>query len=62
MDRSEIKPFIAKRVAKELGGWCYYLLTEDIEFTVDHVIKGYKVGFAKNYIKSKSFYKVLHRL
>ena len=36
-----------KRVAKELGGWCYYLLTEDIEFTVDHVIHDYKIGFAK---------------
>ncbi|MBQ3425913.1 MAG: glycosyltransferase family 2 protein [Clostridia bacterium] len=36
-----------KRVAKELGGWGYYLLTEDIEFTVDHVIAGHKIGFAR---------------
>lgn len=36
-----------KRVAKELGGWGYYLLTEDIEFTVDHIISGYKIGFAR---------------
>ena len=28
----------SKDIAKELNGWKYYLLTEDIEFTVDHVI------------------------
>ena len=39
-----------KRVAKELGGWGYYLLTEDIEFTVDHVISGYKIGLARKAI------------
>ncbi len=38
----------SKKIAKELGGWNYYLLTEDIEFTVDHVIDGYKIGFCKN--------------
>ncbi|MGN0164464.1 MAG: glycosyltransferase family 2 protein [Candidatus Ornithomonoglobus sp.] len=38
----------SKKVAKELNGWRYYLLTEDIEFTVDHVINGYKIGFCKD--------------
>lgn len=35
-------------IAKRLNGWKYYLLTEDIEFTVDHVINNYKIGFCKN--------------
>lgn len=38
----------SKDIAKELNGWKYYLLTEDIEFTVDHVINNYKIGYAKN--------------
>lgn len=38
----------SKNIAKKLDGWKYYLLTEDIEFTVDHVINGYKIGFCKN--------------
>lgn len=38
----------SKEIAKELNGWKYYLLTEDIEFTVDHVINNYKIGYAKN--------------
>lgn len=40
----------SKDIAKELNGWKYYLLTEDIEFTVDHVINNYKIGYAKNAI------------
>lgn len=38
----------SKKIAKRLKGWKYYLLTEDIEFTVDHVINGYKIGYCKN--------------
>lgn len=38
----------SKQIAKRLDGWKYYLLTEDIEFTVDHVINDYKIGFCKN--------------
>ena len=34
-----------KEIAKNLNGWKYYLLTEDIEFTVDHVIRDYKIGY-----------------
>lgn len=40
----------SKKVAKELNGWRYYLLTEDIEFTVDHVINHYKIGYCKEAI------------
>lgn len=38
----------SKNILKNSGGWNYYLLTEDIEFTVDHVTKDYKIGFCKN--------------
>lgn len=31
-------------------GWNYYLLTEDIEFTVDNVTSGRKIGFCKDAI------------
>lgn len=40
----------SKKIAKELNGWKYYLLTEDIEFTVDHVINNYKIGYCKDAI------------
>ena len=34
-------------VLRRCGGWKYFLLTEDIEFTVDNVIRGEKVGYAE---------------
>ena len=37
----------SKRIANELDGWWYHLLTEDIEFTADHVARGFKIGFCK---------------
>jgi cellulose synthase/poly-beta-1,6-N-acetylglucosamine synthase-like glycosyltransferase len=37
---------VSRGVIEKDGGWKYYLLTEDIEFTIDHVLKGYKIGFA----------------
>jgi len=33
-------------VFKELGGWHYTLLTEDIEFSVDCAVAGRKIGYA----------------
>ena len=41
---------LSNEIVKRSGGWKYYLLTEDIEFTVDHVINDYKIGFCKNAI------------
>lgn len=35
-------------IIKKAGGWKYFLLTEDIEFTIDNVTKGEKIGYAKN--------------
>lgn len=36
---------ISKDIIKENNGWHYYLLTEDIEFSIDTIIKGYKIGY-----------------
>ena len=33
-------------VLRECGGWNFFLLTEDIEFTIDNVVRGHKVGYA----------------
>ena len=33
-------------VLRECGGWNFFLLTEDIEFTIDKVVRGHKVGYA----------------
>ena len=33
-------------VLRECGGWNFFLLTEDIEFTIDNVVRGEKVGYA----------------
>lgn len=38
----------SKEIAQRMEGWKYYLLTEDIEFTVDNITKGQKIGFCKN--------------
>ncbi len=35
-------------VIRENGGWIHHLLTEDIEFTIDSVIKGEKIGYCAN--------------
>ena len=36
---------IHKDIIKEQDGWKHFLLTEDIEFTVDNVIKGEKIAY-----------------
>lgn len=38
----------ASEIIREAGGWKFFLLTEDIEFTIYNVIKGRKIGFCKN--------------
>ena len=35
-------------IIRENGGWKYYLLTEDIEFSIDRVIKNEKIGYAED--------------
>lgn len=36
---------IHKDVVKELGGWKYFLMTEDTEFTVERMIAGEKIAY-----------------
>lgn len=35
----------SKRVADEIGGWPFHLLTEDIEFSANQIAKGRKIAF-----------------
>lgn len=37
---------VSDKVIKDNGGWNYFLLTEDIEFTIDSVINNVKIGYA----------------
>lgn len=37
-------------VIRENGGWHFHLLTEDIEFSVHHILKGRKIGFCADAI------------
>lgn len=39
---------VSADVIRENGGWIHHLLTEDIEFTIDSVIKGEKIGYCAN--------------
>ena len=36
---------VSKEIIDENGGWIHHLLTEDIEFTTDSIIKGEKIGY-----------------
>ena len=38
----------SRAIHERVGGWKYYLLTEDIEFTIDSVIAGEKIGYCEN--------------
>lgn len=37
----------SRKIAERNGGWNYFLLTEDIEFTIDSVISGEKIGYCE---------------
>ena len=39
---------VSSEIFKENNGWKFYLLTEDIQFTVHNICKGEKIGYAKN--------------
>ena len=39
---------VSSKVIRQDGGWKYHLLTEDIEFSTDHIIRGYKIGYCKD--------------
>ncbi|MBQ3404085.1 MAG: glycosyltransferase family 2 protein [Oscillospiraceae bacterium] len=35
----------SQRILDSTGGWHFHLLTEDIEFSVHHILRGVKIGF-----------------
>lgn len=39
---------ISSDIIREQNGWKYHLLTEDIEFSIDHVIQGETIGYCDN--------------
>ncbi len=39
---------VSAEVIRENGGWIHHLLTEDIEFTTDSIIKGEQIGYCAN--------------
>lgn len=41
---------VSRDIIKKNEGWKYYLLTEDIEFSIDSVIQGEKIGYAADAI------------
>lgn len=41
---------VSTDIIRENGGWIHHLLTEDIEFTTDSIIKGEKIGYCSNAI------------
>lgn len=40
--------FFSGNVLKDIGGWPFHLLTEDIEFTIDRICKGRKIAFCRS--------------
>lgn len=39
--------YFSEKIAREMGDWPYHLLTEDIEFSVDQILKGRKIAYCK---------------
>ncbi len=37
----------SQRILDKTGGWCFHLLTEDIEFSVHQILDGEKIGFCR---------------
>ena len=40
--------FFSNEVLKDIGGWPFHLLTEDIEFTINRVCRGRKIAFCRS--------------
>ena len=37
--------FFSRRIAEAMGGWRYYLLTEDTQFSADMILRGEKIAY-----------------
>ena len=42
--------FFSRRIIEKYEGWKFFLLTEDIQFTVDNIVSGEKVGYCRHAI------------
>ncbi len=40
--------FFSKEILERMGDWNYFLLTEDIEFTISQILQGETIGYNKN--------------
>ena len=39
---------VSSEILREIGGWKFFLLTEDIQFTVHNIIRGERIGYSRN--------------
>ncbi len=39
--------FFSRRIVEKYGGWKFFLLTEDIQFTIANVLSGEKIGYCR---------------
>lgn len=39
---------VSSKTIREDDGWKYNLLTEDIQFSTDHIVRGHKIGYCKD--------------
>lgn len=39
---------VSSKTIREDNGWKYNLLTEDIQFSTDHIVRGHKIGYCKD--------------
>ncbi len=42
--------FFSREILQKMGGWKYFLLTEDIEFTISQILDGEKIGYCRTAI------------
>lgn len=39
---------VSSRIIRSDGGWKYHLLTEDIQFSTDHIVRGHRIAYCKD--------------
>ena len=39
--------FFSREILEQMGGWHYFLLTEDIEFTISQILQGETIGYCE---------------
>lgn len=46
--------YVQPAVLEAHGGWNFFLLTEDIEFTIASILRGFRVGYCRDAVVSTS--------